>query len=59
MLCPLILYHIVIKKRRLHEAKDNTKDDIGLASQLHKKHNDDTKSVKSTKIMNNTSNMKN
>ena len=59
MLCPLILYHIVIKKRRLHEAKDNTKDNIGLASQLHKKHDSDTKSVKCTKIMNNTSNMKN
>ena len=63
MLCPLILYHIVIKKRRLHEVKDNTKDNtkdnIGLASQLHKKHDSDTKSVKSTKIMNNTSNMKN
>ncbi|WP_458720816.1 hypothetical protein [Candidatus Nitrosocosmicus sp. R] len=49
----------MIKKRRLHEVKDNTKDNIGLASQSHKKHYNDTKTEKSTKIMNNTSNMKN
>ena len=43
MPCSLNLYYIVIKKRRLHEVKDNTKDNIGLASQSHKKHDNDTK----------------
>ena len=59
MSCSLKLYHIVIKKRRLIEVEDNAKDNIGLASHSQKKYDKDTKTVKFTKIMNNSSNMKN